>query len=214
MVDKQSVLSLSNTGAVLTKNILIWKTKAIHACSSQIINDEQAQLLRWISICAHQQFAWIQRCARYEGFFLATFTVLFQKASTYRKINQEFRKVRALFTVRRKWISLQHSCRGQIHTEYDTIPDSCLHTLLPPQRDPTIVTRLRAAAEYFRITKKGKSGPYSITERRVPELIPVLGSQPACDVSHKPGGRLPLLSVRHAVTQATLKRGATNFAAW
>ena len=35
--------------------------------------------------------------------------------------------------------------------------------------------------------------PYSITERRVPELIPVLGSQPARDVSHKPGGRLPLL---------------------
>jgi len=28
-----------------------------------------------------------------------------------------------------------------------------------------------------------------ITERRVPELIPVLGSQPAGDVSHKPGGR-------------------------
>ena len=29
--------------------------------------------------------------------------------------------------------------------------------------------------------------PYSITERRVPELIQVLGSQPAGDVSHKPG---------------------------
>jgi len=41
---------------------------------------------------------------------------------------------------------------------------------------------------------KGKGSPYSITERRVPELIPVLGSQPAGDVSHKPGGRLPLLS--------------------
>ena len=38
--------------------------------------------------------------------------------------------------------------------------------------------------------------PYSITERRVPELIPVLGSQPAGDVSRKPGGRLPLLSAR------------------
>ena len=33
---------------------------------------------------------------------------------------------------------------------------------------------------------KGKGSPYSITERRVPELIPVLGSQPAGDVSHKP----------------------------
>jgi len=62
--------------------------------------------------------------------------------------------------------------------------------------------------------KKSKDSPYSITERRVPELIPVLGSQPAGDVSHKPGGRLPLLSARPAVTLATLKRAATNFAAW
>ena len=35
-------------------------------------------------------------------------------------------------------------------------------------------------------TKGKKGSPYSITERRVPELIPVLGSQPAGDVSHKP----------------------------
>ena len=59
--------------------------------------------------------------------------------------------------------------------------------------------------------KKGKGSPYSITERRVPELTPVLGSQPAGDVSHKPGGRLPLLSARPAVTLATLKRAATSF---
>ena len=39
---------------------------------------------------------------------------------------------------------------------------------------------------------------------RVPELIPVLGSQPAGDVSHKPGSRLPLLSARPAVTLATI----------
>jgi len=52
---------------------------------------------------------------------------------------------------------------------------------------------------------KGKGSPYSITERRVRELqIPILGSQPADDVSHKPGGRLPLLSARPAVTPATL----------
>ena len=56
--------------------------------------------------------------------------------------------------------------------------------------------------------------PYSITERKVPELIPVLGSQPAGDVNHKPGGRLPLLCARPAVTLATLKRAATSFAAW
>jgi len=56
--------------------------------------------------------------------------------------------------------------------------------------------------------------PYSIAERRVLELMPVLGSQPAGDMSHKPGGRLPLLSARPAVTLATLKRAATNFAVW
>ena len=62
---------------------------------------------------------------------------------------------------------------------------------------------------------KGKGCPYSIAERRVPEPIPVLGSQPAGDVSHKPGGRLPLLSARPAVNlDATLKRAATNFSAW
>ena len=57
------------------------------------------------------------------------------------------------------------------------------------------------------MSKKGKGSPYSITERRVTQLIPILCSQPA-------GGRLPLLYARHAVTPATLKRAATNFAAW
>jgi len=64
------------------------------------------------------------------------------------------------------------------------------------------------------LVKKGKGSPYSITERTFPELIPVLGSQPAGDMSHKPDGRLPLLSARPAVTPATLKRAATNFTAW
>ena len=59
-----------------------------------------------------------------------------------------------------------------------------------------------------------KSSPYSIAERRVLELILVLGSQPACDMSHKPGSRLPVLSARPAVILATLKRAATNFTAW
>ena len=51
---------------------------------------------------------------------------------------------------------------------------------------------------------KSKGSPYSITERRAPELIPVLGSQPVRDVSHKPGGGLPLLSATSTVTLATL----------
>ena len=33
-------------------------------------------------------------------------------------------------------------------------------------------------------------------------------------MNHKPGGRLSLLSARPAVTPATYKRAATNFAAW
>jgi len=63
-------------------------------------------------------------------------------------------------------------------------------------------------------SEKGKGRPRSITELRVAQLIPVLGSQPADDVSHKPDGRLPLLSAKPAVTLATLKRAATSFAAW
>ena len=50
--------------------------------------------------------------------------------------------------------------------------------------------------------------------RRIAFRFPVLGSQPAGDVSHIPGGRLPSLSARPAVIPATLKRAATNFVAW
>jgi len=58
-----------------------------------------------------------------------------------------------------------------------------------------ITVFLVAKLNYLCITwilKKGKGSPYSIIERRVPELIPS----------------------RPAVTPATLKRAATNFAAW
>jgi len=78
------------------------------------------------------------------------------------------------------------------------------------------VARVTVATFYIMFTclNKGKGSPYSITERGVPEIIPFIGSQPAGDVSHKPGGRLPLLSARPAVTLTTLKKAATNFAAW
>jgi len=55
-------------------------------------------------------------------------------------------------------------------------------------------------------SRKRKGSPYSTAERRVPELIPALGSQPADEVSHKSGSRLPLLFARPAVTLTTLKR--------
>jgi len=69
-------------------------------------------------------------------------------------------------------------------------------------------------SRYTATTKKGEGSTYSTAEHRVPELIPVFDSQPAGNVSHKPGGRLPLLSARPAVTLATLKTAATNSTAW
>jgi len=67
--------------------------------------------------------------------------------------------------------------------------------------------RTIAATRRFINLSSGKGSPT--------ELIPVglLGSQAAGGVSHKPGGRLPSLSARLAVTPATLKRATTNFAA-
>jgi len=56
--------------------------------------------------------------------------------------------------------------------------------------------RRAAATLLLSAGKKAKGSPYSITKSRVPELIPVLGSQPAGDISHEPGGRLPLLSAK------------------
>jgi len=99
--------------------------------------------------------------------------------------------------------------------------DPPTHTSLPPvtkswrRHKPTsLELRDNYPPLSFVPDKKGKCSPYSITERRVPELIPVLGSQPAGDVSHKLDGRLPLLSARPTVTPATLKSAAINFAAW
>jgi len=73
---------------------------------------------------------------------------------------------------------------------------------------PCIIVRLCQTVKNVKVAHTRLPSVY------VPELIPVLGSQPAGDVSHKPGGRLPLLSARPTVTPATLKRAATNFAVW
>ena len=89
-------------------------------------------------------------------------------------------------------------------------------TTEPPALDGSIccnVAQLRYYRESSKLKKIGSLYSIRPTERRVPELIPVLGSQPAGDVSHKLGGRLPLVSARPAVTPTTLKRAATNFAA-
>ena len=98
--------------------------------------------------------------------------------------------------------------RQRKKTETKSRP-SCIHVckLRIPFRSRSIAAS-RPTDQY------SKGSPYSITERRVPELTPVLGSQHAGVMSHKPGGRLPVLSAGPAVTPATLKRAAANFAAW
>ena len=47
------------------------------------------------------------------------------------------------------------------------------------------------------------ANPYSITERRVPELILVVGSEPAGDVSHKRGRRTTWVRVSEEVGPTT-----------
>jgi len=91
---------------------------------------------------------------------------------------------------------------------------TCGRAYRPTYRQTDIQTDTIIATVCCRTGRSKNGSPYSITERRVLELIPVPGSQPADDVSYKPGGWLPLLSARPAVTIATLKRAATNFAVW
>jgi len=77
----------------------------------------------------------------------------------------------------------------------------------------TLASFTDEAVSLFSVVYDVATQPTKKVKRRVPGLISVLGSQPAGDVSHKPGGTLPLLSARPAVTPATLKRAATSFAA-
>ena len=103
------------------------------------------------------------------------------------------------------------SRRQKLHQTDTVLVARPVDTGFPREKAQQDEKHIRVQHTYY--TETLKASPYSITEHRVPELIPVLGSQPAGDVNHKPGGRLPLLSDRPAVTPATLKRAATNFAA-
>ena len=90
------------------------------------------------------------------------------------------------------------------------IGNDSVHIRTAEGQGPTLPTNRGPSTKpfifYFSpMTLKSKVSSYSITDRRVPELIIVLGSQPASDVSHKPGGRMPLLSTRPAVTLLTHK---------
>jgi len=89
-----------------------------------------------------------------------------------------------------------------------------IYTFTPKEQKQTVTIIYGTKWSWGAWIKKGKGSSYSVTKHRVPELILVLGSQPAGDVSHKPGSRLPLLSARPAVTPTTFTRAATNFAVW
>ena len=82
---------------------------------------------------------------------------------------------------------------------------TCTHVPLSSFTAPHTSTRITILRC---LVVKGKCSPYLITKRRIPELIPVRGSQPVGDKSHKPGVTLPLLFARPAVTLATLNRAA------
>jgi len=107
-----------------------------------------------------------------------------------------------------RWASCSH-CAAAART--DVVDDARIDEHADEQYDEEEAELLAARTHrHYQHLNKRKASPY---ERRVPELIPVLCSQPTGDVSHKPGGRLPLLSTRPAVTLATLKRAASSFAA-
>jgi len=101
------------------------------------------------------------------------------------------------------WRSIINETKANVVLEkhkYNTTYEGCKAELTQlagyiPRRytRPETVThpstnRVRCGLTSFmrRTPLKGTGSPYSITERRVPELIPVLGSQPAGGVSHKP----------------------------
>ena len=92
------------------------------------------------------------------------------------------------------------------HAIADLIPADAVvrRARTQPLVNPTRCVRCCTIINNYQLIQligRKKASPYSITERRVP------------DVSYKPGGRLPLLSATPAVTLATLNRAATNFAA-
>jgi len=54
----------------------------------------------------------------------------------------------------------------------------------------TIISRFCPYRSQLKRNTGAETSPYSTAERRLPEPIPALGSQPAGDASHKPGSRL------------------------
>ena len=130
---------------------------------------------------------------------------------------------------RSRWLDVPHADRSRIMA----IPSlgrsvgTILNLLLNPPSSPppqwswssTLVSRPIALSATppdgshisLDVQKVKKLSPNSIAERRVSELIPVLGSQHTGDVSHKPGGWLPLVSARPALLPPQPLRGLLPF---
>ena len=68
-----------------------------------------------------------------------------------------------------------------------------------------------ATADLTAIVEIGQYVKYAKCNKVAHTRLPSVGFR---DVSHKPGGRLPLLSATPTITLATFKRAATSFAAW
>ena len=106
------------------------------------------------------------------------------------------------FAAASRWCSRQNSLTVELvdYTDDASTGWNCTYTVVQQlarfRPTPRVARSVCGSGDSCRNSEKGKGSPYSIRESRVPELIPVLGSQPAGDVSHKPGGRLPLLSAR------------------
>ena len=96
---------------------------------------------------------------------------------------------------------------GQGGTLYPQVHD--LYPLYPQVKDTAYVKILskRQTTRFYKVRTNLYPPP---TYENVATRL----SQPAGDVNHKPDGRLQLLFAKPAVTPATLKMAATNFAAW
>ena len=134
-------------------------------------------------------------------------TGLWSKEMASRALIRPIHAVR--LTITHQWCTDARPVATRKHRVWTTV----LHTAWMPCRRGNCISNIINHTVRYKV-KKGKGSRYSITEHRIPELIPVLSSQHAGDVSHKPGDKLSLLSTRPAVTLTTLKRAATNFAAW
>jgi len=115
------------------------------------------------------------------------------------KQNVRIREVEGLSGMKCMYALMHTQTDRQLENIMPPVP-SMLTAIITCMYSNLLLVFLKMQREINICTKYKKGSPYSITERR-------------CNGS-LPGSRLPLLSARPAVTLATLKRAATNFAAW